>query len=145
MGKKAPRGFTAGVQNPSTPSQGTGSHSLAADPARRVITQDERVAGGDRLNLRVGEHLLGVDVVDGAVGEAAGHDRVSLVDLSCVAVGTARGERCRNHDTLRELQRTLYLPRIPSVLVKRRVRTRGGDRRGDRGGGCVARRVGQGW
>jgi hypothetical protein len=39
----------------------------------------------------------------------------------------------------------LYVPRITSVLVKRRVRTRGVGRRGGRGGGCVAGRVGPGW
>jgi hypothetical protein len=37
---KAQSGFTPGVAQGSTPSQGTGSHSPAADPAKRVITQD---------------------------------------------------------------------------------------------------------
>ncbi len=37
---KAKSGFTPGVATGSTPSQGTGSHSPAADPAKRVITQD---------------------------------------------------------------------------------------------------------
>jgi hypothetical protein len=36
---KAPRGWTAGTQTPSTPSQGTGGHSPAATKAR-VITQE---------------------------------------------------------------------------------------------------------
>jgi hypothetical protein len=37
---KAQSGFTPGVATGSTPSQGTGSHSPAVDPAKRVITQD---------------------------------------------------------------------------------------------------------
>jgi hypothetical protein len=36
---KAQSGFTPGVATGSTPSRGTGSHSPAADPAKRVITQ----------------------------------------------------------------------------------------------------------
>jgi hypothetical protein len=39
MTRKASSGFTPGVAAGSTPSQG-GSHSPAADPAKRVITQD---------------------------------------------------------------------------------------------------------
>jgi hypothetical protein len=39
MTKKASSGFVAGVAVGSTPSQ-SGSHSPAADPSRRIITQD---------------------------------------------------------------------------------------------------------
>jgi len=64
-----------------------------------------------------------------------GAGRVRLFDVSGVPGGLVLVGA--------QVAQTVYLPKITSGLVKRRARTRLGDRRGDFGGGCVAGRVGQ--
>ena len=66
MASKAPRGFTAGIQNPSTPSQGTGSHSPTVTSAR-VIT------AADHPGILATVPTMAPNSTDGVVTRPRGH------------------------------------------------------------------------
>jgi hypothetical protein len=67
MALKASRGWTAGTQNPSTPSQGTGGHSPDATRAR-VIT------GADRPGVIEPVPKMAPNSKDGVVRTPQRHD-----------------------------------------------------------------------